>query len=118
MNATATGPRPGAGAFAEMEIAMAQLKPGTRMRSATCDTEVMIIAAPSDDAELTCGGAPLIGISETPAAGAIVAPAAGVSLMPINGAPPQVSSASPDGAAMTITSVSQVALRMRVPGLS
>jgi hypothetical protein len=57
-----------------MEKGMAQLKPGTRMRSAVCDTEVMVIAAPSDDVEITCGGAPLIGISETPAAGATIAP--------------------------------------------
>jgi hypothetical protein len=57
-----------------MEIAMAQLKPGTRMRSAACDTEVMVISAPSDDVEITCGGAPLIGIGETPAAGTTIAP--------------------------------------------
>jgi hypothetical protein len=43
---------------------MAQLKPGSRMKSAVCDTQVMVIAAPSGDADVSCGGAPLIGIDE------------------------------------------------------
>ena len=37
-----------------------QLKPGTRLRSAVCTTEVMIIAAPAEDVDLTCGGEPLL----------------------------------------------------------
>ncbi len=49
---------------------MGQLKVGTRLRSAVCATEVMVIAAPGDDVELTCGGAPMIGIDEAPAGGA------------------------------------------------
>ncbi len=48
---------------------MAELKAGTRMRSAVCTTEVMVIAAPGDDIELTCGGAAMIGITEDPAGG-------------------------------------------------
>ena len=32
---------------------MAQLKAGTRMRSAVCATEVMVVAAPADDVEVT-----------------------------------------------------------------
>ena len=36
---------------------MSQLKPGTRLRSAVCATEVMIVAAPKQDVSLTCGGA-------------------------------------------------------------
>jgi hypothetical protein len=39
---------------------MAQLKPGSRIRSAVCDTEVMVIAAPAADVDVTCGGAPTI----------------------------------------------------------
>ncbi len=45
---------------------MAQLKPGSRMKSAVCDTEVMVIAAPADDIDLTCGGAPMIELDGTP----------------------------------------------------
>ena len=52
---------------------MAGLKAGTRMKSAVCATEVMVIAASSaDDILLTCGGKPMIGIAEQPAAGGSV----------------------------------------------
>ncbi len=53
---------------------MARLKPGTRMRSAVCATELVVIAAPEADLEITCGGAPLVAIDQTPPPGA--APAA------------------------------------------
>jgi hypothetical protein len=53
---------------------MAQLKAGTRMRSAVCATEVMVVAAPADQVEMTCGGAPMIGIGDDPPAGASVSP--------------------------------------------
>jgi hypothetical protein len=36
---------------------MAELKPGMRLRSSVCATEVMIVAAPKGDVDLTCGGA-------------------------------------------------------------
>ena len=45
---------------------MAQLKPGSRIRSAVCDTEVMVIAAPGGDVDVTCGGAPMIGLEDEP----------------------------------------------------
>jgi hypothetical protein len=48
---------------------MAQLSVGTRLRSAVCSTEVMVVAAPEGDIELTCGGAPMIGMDEDPPAG-------------------------------------------------
>ena len=48
---------------------MAQVTVGTRLRSAVCDTEVMVIAAPDGDLELACGGAPMVGLDEAPAAG-------------------------------------------------
>ena len=46
---------------------MAQLKPGTRMRSSVCATEVMVVAAPKTEVELTCGGAPMVGHDAAPA---------------------------------------------------
>ena len=53
---------------------MAQLKPGARVRSAVCDTELMVIPAPGSDAEITCGGAPLIELGADPPAGASLSP--------------------------------------------
>ncbi|MEE2679532.1 MAG: hypothetical protein VX546_13205 [Myxococcota bacterium] len=49
---------------------MTQFKPGSRIRSAVCDTEVMVIAAPDSDAQLTCGGAPMHALDADPPAGA------------------------------------------------
>jgi len=53
---------------------MAQLKPGTRIRSAVCDTEVMVIAAPADAAEVTCGGAAMTAPDAEAPAGASLDP--------------------------------------------
>ena len=39
---------------------MATLKAGSRLKSAVCDGQVMVIAAPAGDVALTCGGAPLL----------------------------------------------------------
>ena len=39
-----------------------QLKPGLRLESATCDTQVVVVRAPAggaDDVDLRCGGAPM-----------------------------------------------------------
>ena len=55
---------------------MAQLAVGTRLRSAVCSTEVMVVSAPESDVELTCGGAPMIGIEEQPPEGSTVDPGA------------------------------------------
>ena len=55
---------------------MAQLTVGSRLRSAVCSTEVMVVAAPDGDVELACGGATMIGIDEQPPDGAAVSPAA------------------------------------------
>jgi hypothetical protein len=60
---------------------MAQLKAGTRMKSAVCATEVMVIAAPGDEVNLSCGGAPMIAASETPAGGTVDAAHAGGTLL-------------------------------------
>lgn len=37
-----------------------ELKPGTKLRSTVCTTEVVVIRAPSDPVKLTCGGAPMV----------------------------------------------------------
>jgi len=50
---------------------MAVLKAGTRLRSSVCNTEIMIVAAPKDEVELTCGGAPVIEIGAEPSGAAI-----------------------------------------------
>jgi hypothetical protein len=51
---------------------MAVLKAGTRLRSAVCTTEVMVVAAPKDDVEVNCGGAPLLDLgAEAPEGGSI-----------------------------------------------
>jgi hypothetical protein len=49
-----------------MEADMADVKAGSRMRSAVCATEVMVIAAPPAAVELTCGGAAMIAMTEEP----------------------------------------------------
>ena len=53
---------------------MAQLKAGIRMRSAVCTTEVMVIAAPAGDAEVNCGGAPMVDMAEEPPGGLSISP--------------------------------------------
>ncbi len=45
---------------------MAVLKAGTRLRSAVCNTEMMVVAAPKEDVELCCGGSPVIEIGADP----------------------------------------------------
>lgn len=49
---------------------MARLKVGSRLRSAVCSTEVMVIAAPDADVDVRCGGSPLIDLESTPESGA------------------------------------------------
>jgi len=50
---------------------MAMLKAGTRMKSQVCSTEVMVVGAPKEEVEITCGGAPLIGMGDEPSGAAI-----------------------------------------------
>jgi len=52
---------------------MALLKVGSRLRSAVCTTEVIVIAAPSGEVDVRCGGAPMLGTGEAPQAGGLVA---------------------------------------------
>jgi len=53
---------------------MSPLKTGSRLRSAVCATEVMVIAAPEGELELTCGGAPMIDAGAQPPEGLSVSP--------------------------------------------
>ena len=38
---------------------MVGLAAGKRLKSTVCNTEIMVIVAPGDDVDLTCGGAPM-----------------------------------------------------------
>jgi hypothetical protein len=44
------------------------LEPGRRLASAVCETEVIVIRAPADEVDLRCGGQPMVGLDEAPAA--------------------------------------------------
>jgi hypothetical protein len=39
---------------------MTILKAGARLKSAVCDTEIMVIRAPANAVELSCGGSPML----------------------------------------------------------
>ena len=41
-----------------------QLKPGTRLQSTTCDTQVVVVKAPADDVDLRCGGQPMAAVDD------------------------------------------------------
>ncbi len=51
---------------------MALLKAGTRLKSAVCTTELMIVAAPKEEVEITCGGAELVGMGDDSPSGASI----------------------------------------------
>ena len=38
------------------------MKAGTRLRSAVCDTEVIVVKAPGGDVDLRCGGHPMLAL--------------------------------------------------------
>ena len=48
---------------------MAELKPGARLRSSVCNTEVMVVMTPSGDVDIKCGGASMIALGTDPDAG-------------------------------------------------
>ena len=49
---------------------MALFKAGSRLRSAVCTTEVIVVKAPAREIEISCGGSPMLGTDEErPAAG-------------------------------------------------
>lgn len=52
---------------------MITLKPGLRLKSAVCDTQVMVVRG-SGPADLACGGAAMLAMDATPPAGAALDP--------------------------------------------
>lgn len=61
---------------------MKTLKAGTRIKSAVCDTEVMVTRAAATEVTVTCGGAEMIAMTEQRTVGGAVDPAhAGGSLV-------------------------------------
>jgi hypothetical protein len=54
---------------------MRMIKPGLRLKSAVCATEVMVIRAPAGEAHLSCGGAEMLAVSESAPAPARLDPA-------------------------------------------
>ncbi|HPG29053.1 MAG: hypothetical protein H6748_00445 [Spirochaetaceae bacterium] len=50
---------------------MAVYKAGTRLKSAVCSSELMIVVAPARDVTLTCGGAPVIALADEAPGGAV-----------------------------------------------
>jgi hypothetical protein len=53
---------------------MRAIKPGLRLKSAVCSTEVMVIRAPPGGMRLDCGGVEMIGFNESPPPGAQLDP--------------------------------------------
>lgn len=53
---------------------MKLIKPGLRLKSAVCSTEVIVIRAPAGEAVIACGGAEMLGGSETATAAAVLDP--------------------------------------------
>lgn len=48
-----------------------ELKPGSRWRSAVCDTEVVVVRAPAGEVGLECGGHPMLALdADRPSGGA------------------------------------------------
>jgi hypothetical protein len=41
-----------------------QVKPGLRLKSGVCTTEVIVVRAPKDDVDLRCGGHPMVPVGE------------------------------------------------------
>jgi hypothetical protein len=61
---------------------MGRLKAGTRLRSAVCATEVMVIAAPDGDVEACCGGVAMVAHdADSPSGGSPSPDAAGGTLL-------------------------------------
>jgi hypothetical protein len=53
--------------FILTKVTMLILKPGLRLKSAVCSTEVMVIRAPADEVRLSCGGVEMVAATESPA---------------------------------------------------
>lgn len=53
---------------------MPTFKAGARLKSVVCNSELMLIVAPSQDVKLTCGGAEVIELGGDPPADAAIDP--------------------------------------------
>ena len=51
---------------------MRTLKPGLRLRSTVCTTEVMVIRTAPGEVDVRCGGSPMSSTEEAPPAGATI----------------------------------------------
>jgi hypothetical protein len=61
---------------------MTEIKPGSRWKSAVCDTEVVVVRSPSTPVALACGGAPMVAHNApAPAGGTLDSRFAGGSLL-------------------------------------
>jgi hypothetical protein len=56
---------------------MAKVKPGDRLRSGVCATEVIVVRAPDNDVTVCCGGVPMTGDAQSATPPAESAPAPG-----------------------------------------
>jgi hypothetical protein len=54
---------------------MRVLKPGLRLKSAVCTTEIMVIRSPGAEAAISCGGVEMLATTESAPAGATLDPA-------------------------------------------
>jgi hypothetical protein len=54
---------------------MTMIKPGLRLKSAVCSTEIMILRAPPVPADIRCGGVEMLAPTVQPPAGARLDPA-------------------------------------------
>jgi len=46
-----------------------ELKAGSRLQSSICDTQIMVVKAPADDVDITCGGVAMVAVGDNPVAG-------------------------------------------------
>jgi hypothetical protein len=54
------------------------VKPGVRLRSAVCSTEVIVVRAPGAELDVCCGGQPMVAFdAATPVARPPISPASG-----------------------------------------
>ena len=56
-------------------------KPGARLRSVTCSTEVVVVKGGPDEVDLRCGGEPMVAIDDPATSGAPAAPFDGGTLV-------------------------------------
>lgn len=54
-----------------------KLRPGQRLHSAVCETQLVVVRAPSAAVDVRCGGAPLLEDGQEPEGGARLDPALG-----------------------------------------